>query len=248
MRVLAPAEVADPAVTAVLTSHMKPLLREALESVMAQTRLVDLHVVVVDSGLWHDRDDDISKEMARVFDDFAHLPQVEWVTTEEEPGLPARLCPVAWAFNEAVRMGLVRGRFMCTFYDDDRWHPTFVEKMAGALEADPDVRAVWCSQRRIWLHPDGREDVFGVIAATGPRHGAVNDCRVDGGQVMWRAELLDLIGDPWIPEAPSTCYHSDGLFLDKLGAVAGTIHPVPLILCDNRRTPISTFSPSVPRS
>lgn len=235
----------QPAVTTVLTVHMKPYLRDSLDSVLAQTRQHDLHVLVVDSGQWIGRDDPTSKAMAAVHADYSGHPILEWVFTGEGPHLRDFRCPVAWATNEVIRAGLVRGRYMCTFYDDDRWHPTFVEKMAGYLDEHADASAVWCSQNRIRLDRDGSETLVGVIAATAPKNGNW-DCQVDGGQIMWRRTVLDAIGDPWLPEDPAdgSCRHSDGIFLEKLGAVCGTVPNIPEILYDHRFSPISTYTPS----
>jgi hypothetical protein len=74
------------------------------------------------------------------------------------------------------------------------------------------------------------------------------DCQVDGAQVMFRREMLDRIGDPWLPEDPDdgSCRHSDGIFLERLAQAAGVIHPVgtgaPLVT--HRYTPFSRYSPS----
>jgi glycosyltransferase involved in cell wall biosynthesis len=232
-----------PAVTCLLTAHRKPYLRDAIESVLGQTRRRDVELVVVDSGSWIDERDVIARQMADVHADFAELPGITWVFTGEGAELRREACPVAWATNQAIRAGLVRGRYMCTFYDDDRYHPTFFERMAGFLDDHPEAPAVWCSQNRIRLDPDGSEHLVGVIAATGPKS-AGWDCQVDGGQIMWRASLLDLLGDPWIPEGVADCRHSDGLFLEKLGAVASTVPAIGDVLMDHRFTPISTYTPS----
>jgi hypothetical protein len=232
-----------PAVTCITGAHMKPYLRDALNSLLAQTRQADVAVIVVDSGQWQGRDDHLSKQMRAVYDDFHAEPLIDWVFTGEGPRLKAEACPIAWATNEVIRAGLVRGRYMCAFYDDDRYHPTFMERMAGFLDDNPDAPAVWCSQNRIRLFPDGSEELLGVIAATGPKSVGW-DCQVDGGQIMWRTLLMDDIGDPWIPEDPGECRHSDGLFLEKLGAVAGAVPNIPDVLMDHRFTPISTYTPS----
>ena len=85
----------------------------------------------------------------------------------------------------------------------------------------------------------------GGIAATGPKHGASFDCQVDGAQVMFRREVLDIMGDPWLDENPdvSSCRHSDGLFLNRLGEIAGTVPAVGEVLCEHRFTPLSTYTP-----
>jgi hypothetical protein len=231
-----------PAVTVLLASHMKPYLRDALVSVAAQTR-TDLQLLVVDSGQWIGRDDDRCKQMAAVYEDWHAHPLVEWVFTGEDPGLRQRACPIAWVTNETIRAGLVRGRYVSTFYDDDRYDRQFVGEMAGHLDRHQDVAAVWCSEDRARLDADG-EQVIARIVADGVLSGPVCDNRVDGAQVMFRREVLDDIGDPWLPEDPalSVCRHSDGIFLDRLASLH-PIHPVPEVLVTHRFTPISTYTP-----
>lgn len=237
--------VLSPAVTCILASHMKPYLKDALASVVAQTRR-DMHILVLDSGQWIGRRDPVSLGMAKVYKAYRDHPLVEWVTTGEGPGLVGRVCPISWVTNEAIRAGLVRGRYVCTFYDDDRYHPEYMARMAGFLDDHPGYQAVWCSQDRVSVAADGTETPAGGIPASEPKYGPTFDCQVDGTQVMFRREVLDAIGDPWLPEdaAVESCRHSDGIFLNKLGAAVGTVPNIPEVLVTHRYTPLSTYTPS----
>lgn len=244
-------KVLAPAVTCVLTSHMKPTLRDALHSVVTQTRL-DVQIIVVDSGQWHRGETDLARAVGAVYKHYADHPLVEWYSTGESGSLRDRVCPVAWATNQVIRAGLVRGTYVCTFYDDDRYEPTFMEKMTGYLDEHPEVNAVWCSQWRAKLVNDGApygigsgEDRIGEIVASGPKYGGHFDQLVDGAQVLFRRELLDRIGDPWLPESPldADCRHSDGVFLDRIGHAAGVVHNIPEHLVTHRFTPLSAYSP-----
>lgn len=237
-------KVLAPAVTCLLTSHMKPTLAQAVDSVLAQTRK-DFELVIVDSGQWIGRGDDTSLALAAAHATYSAHPLVRWVTTGEQPRLALRRCPVAWATNEAIRAGLIRGRYMCTFYDDDLYKPEFMEKMAGYLDRHPQTGAVWCSQQRLTLNRDGSHAEAGSIMATGPKYGAQFDCLVDGAQVMWRTRLLDAIGDPWLPEDPEDgcCRHSDGIFLNRVGVTAGEVPNIPDVLTVHRFTPWSAYTP-----
>ena len=236
-------KVLAPAVTIILTSHMKPLVAEALDSIFAQTRR-DYEVIVADSGQWIGREDALSREMAAAHWRYSRHPLVEWVTTGEPPDLIAHRCPVAWATNEVIRAGLVRGRYVCTFYDDDAYYPTFIEKMAGFLDANPDRGAILCAQDRLAWAGDGWRSA-GRLG-----HGELGpgqfDNRVDGGQIMFRRTVLDAIGDPWLPEEPAdgSCRHSDGIFLEKVARACGTVPALPDVLCANRKTPLSRYSPT----
>jgi len=220
-----------------------PYLGDALTSAVEQTRR-DVCIVVADSGQWIGEHNQAAADMAALYAKWSRHPLVEWVTTGERPGLRYERCPVAWTANEVIRAGLVRGRYMCTFYDDDRYLPRFFEVMAGYLDDHPDAQAVMCSQAWKAIRHDGTIQDASGIRATGPRGPGQFDCQVDGGQVMWRTSLLDAIGDPWLPEEPDTCNHSDGLFLERLARVAGTVHAVEEVLCENRKTPMSTYAPT----
>lgn len=233
-----------PAVTIIVTAHMKPTLADALASVIAQTRK-DFQCLVLDSGQWIGRPGERAAAMARVYWEYQAHPLVEWVFTGEPPDLIRRACPVAWVTNEAIRAGLVRGRYVCTFYDDDVYDPRFTEVMADYLDEHPGAGAVWCSQARAVARPGEEPQVTGHIMATGVKVAGMMDCQVDGAQVMFRRQLLDVIGDPWLPEDPAdeSCHHSDGIFLERLAQAAGMIHPAGDVLVTHRHTPLSTYSP-----
>lgn len=227
-------------VTIILTSHMKPTLGEALASVMAQTRR-DYECVVMDSGAWQGQTDERAMLMRDAIGRAAGLGGFRLAFTGEPPDLRLHKCPVSWATNEAIRRGYVTGDYVCTFYDDDLYEPTYIEKMAGYLDEHPEADAVWCSQDRIrW--PAGTRERF--IMADRPKHPGQMDCQVDGAQVMFRRSVLDKMGDPWMPEDPQTCGHSDGIFLERLVSIVGVIPNIPDVLVTHRFTPYSTYTPS----
>lgn len=234
----------NPTVTIILTSHMKPTLADAIASVISQTRM-DFECVVMDSGQWRNKDDELSQKMHFIYAT-SQAPHLRWEFTDEEPGLHDRVCPVGWATNEATSRGLVRGKYVCTFYDDDLYDPRFVETMAGYLDEHPDELAVWCSQARAALR-DGRTEETGRIMADRILTPGTIDCRVDGGQVMFRREVIEQMGDRWMTEERGECWHSDGVFLEKLVLLCGgEIRPVGLMdpLMTHRNTPYSTYSRS----
>lgn len=237
-------KVLAPGVTVILAAHMKPYLDVALSSVLTQTRR-DTQVIVVDSGQWVGRVDALSLAMLDIYHRLHGEPRVEWVLTGELSGLAERACPISWATNQVIRAGLVRGRYVCTFYDDDRYEPTYVEKMAGYLDEHPDDLAVWCSLRRCRLDGAGMEQEIGRIDAYGPKYPGHFDQLVDGTQVMFRREVLDAIGDPWLPENPADadCRHSDGVFLERVARVAEVVPNVEEVLVTHRHTPLSAYSP-----
>lgn len=231
-----------PTVTCIVTSHMKGyLLGEALASCVTQTR-TDVQYLVVDSGKWIGQDDEISREMAAVYAEYGTHPLFDWVMTRE----PRLVCPFTSVFNECFRKGLVLGEYVCTFYDDDRYEPTYMEKMAGYLDQHPEAGAVWSGQmrQRIPVTRDVHDDPGQNIPANRVLTPGSIDCRVDGAQVMWRKSLLDSLSDPWMDEGSGNCGHADGVFLERLVGVCGSIPPIDEFLETHRYTFRSAFTPA----
>lgn len=237
-------KVLAPSVTCVVTSHMKPYLRGCLESLTVQTRR-DFEAVVVDSGQWIGRTDPRSLQMAAIHADYHSHPLIDWVTTGEQANLHERACPSPWAVNQAIRNGLVRGRYMCILSDDDIYKPRFMEAMAGFLDTHPESLAVWCSMD-IYRFFGGERVRESGIHAQGAKTAGEFDCQVDGIQVMYRAEVLSKWEDPWLREDPSldVCRHADGIWLERVAAVAGHVPGLSEVLCEHQRTPLSTYAPS----
>ena len=223
---------------------MKPTLGDAIESVLAQTR-TDYDLIVMDSGAWVGDTSERGYEMSSIFRSLVgRNVNMAVYTTGEPADLRASKCPVSWATNEAIRRGLVRGEYVCHFYDDDIYYATFIEKMAGYLDEHPEDMAVLCAQDRLSLNRDGTTHKWGLIAPQGRLGPGQFDCRVDGGQIMYRRSVLDAMGDPWMNESPGDCGHSDGLFLERLAGIAGSVPAIPDVLLAHRNTPYSTYSPS----
>jgi hypothetical protein len=245
-----------PAITCLLTAHRKPTLGEALASAIDQTRR-DVQILVVDSGQWMLWRDDIDRAIARAYADYSNHPMVDWVFTGEAAGAAKSTCMVAKVFNEALRAGIMRGQYVCTFYDDDLYYPTFFEKMAGWLDNHPTSGAVRCSEQ--WTKIDEQGLTMPVQVLHADRAMSVQDHFdnvVDGMQVMFRMSAIMAIidiqranpstyPDPYevIPQAVDTCRHSDGLFFEKLKHVIGEMGAIDEILCEHRFTPFSTFTP-----
>jgi hypothetical protein len=114
-----------PLVSAVVATHGRPeLVREALESVVAQSYPGEMEIIVV-----HDREpvDPALVELGRPG------RTIQLVTNTHSGGL-------AGARNTAL--DLAKGDFVATCDDDDSWHPTKVEKQVQRLLDEPDLLMV----------------------------------------------------------------------------------------------------------
>ena len=222
---------------------MKPYLREALESVTSQTR-TDAQVLLVDSGRWIGKSDELSKMMGKIYQDYINHPTIEWMFTGEDENMHKNICMVGYITNKVIEEGLIRGKYFCTFYDDDLYYPQFFEKMAGYLDNHPKSLAVMCIEKRTEIKEDGTIIEAGVIDPKEPLSGENFDCTIDGMQVMLRTEILKKIEKPWFVEDTANCCHSDGIFLNKVGLVT-QVDYLPELLCEHRATPFSTFTPTI---
>src|SRR5260221_2771078 len=137
--------------------------------------------------------------MDAVYRKYAQHPLIEWVFTGEPADLIRGQCPVALVRNAAMRAGLPRGRYVCTFYDDDIYDPEFTEEMAGFLDRHPEAGAVWCSEYRAVGRPGAAAEVTGTIPAGGPKTAGQIDFPVDGAQGMCRRAMVDPNGGPRLP-------------------------------------------------
>lgn len=99
-------------------------LREAIESVLAQTER-DWELVVVD-----DRGPESARELVTAYDD----PRISYVLNERNLGL-------AGNWNECVRR--TRAPLLTILHGDDRLMPEYAARVLAAAEAHPDVAAVF---------------------------------------------------------------------------------------------------------
>jgi hypothetical protein len=117
--------------------------------------------------------------------------------------------------------------------DDSLPLPEKFEQMAGALDANPDWFAVYCSQD--YGHASGHEDWLaggqrsGIRTADNPEPRPF--CRVDHTQVMHRRT------DVRWPLSPGAIRYSDGVFFRDLADKHGPFMPVPGVLDWTRQMP-----------
>lgn len=222
---------------------MKPTLREAIESVLLQTRQ-DFALIIVDSGAWYGKKDEVSLSIQDAYLNFMAHPKVEWVFTCEPPSMNKEVCMVSHVFNSAYESGLIRGKYVCTFYDDDLYMPTFFEKMAGYLDEHPICDIVRCSEQWTILENGEQRDIKILQADKVLTNQDNMDCVVDGMQVMFKKEVLDRMEKPIMDTRVEECRHSDGLFFNKMRTVIKQMDYINEILCRHRFSPHSVFTPS----
>jgi Glycosyl transferase family 2 len=138
-----------PTVSIAIRAYRRRWLDEAIASVLGQTYR-DLELVVYDDA------GDLAPDVA-AFDD----PRVRYHRAEQKFDESGR-------FNAAV--ALCRGRFVGVLDDDDRYEPTFVERLVDALEADPDAGVAFC---RVVYLLDGPSYVDPDPRPAGPQPNAV---------------------------------------------------------------------------
>jgi hypothetical protein len=106
-------------------------LKATLRSIAGQT-VRPLEVIIVDDGSTDD-----TVEVARSFS--KRLPNLRVISTAN--------CGVSRARNTA--MAASSGEFVATLDSDDIWHPLYLERMLGRLDACPDAGLVYCFFHRV---------------------------------------------------------------------------------------------------
>lgn len=137
-----------PLVSVCMPAHRdSSFFRDALASVLAQT-LTDFEVIVGD-----DSGGDLEAAVREAGDD-----RIRYVPNASQLGFVG---------NHEATIAAARGRYIAILHDDDRHHPTYLERMVGVLEADPELGLACCD---VWeVFPDGRRQRPGQ-AMPGGRH------------------------------------------------------------------------------
>lgn len=243
-------KVIDPKVSIIMTVHKKPTIHRAIESVLAQTSM-EFELVILDSGWWLDQEGEVADSIRDAYRKYAHNPLIVWYLTGEPKKARSLYCPVSHWFNKAYQLGLIRGKYFCTFYDDDVYMPEFIEKMSNYLD-NSDKLVVRCSQKRLQDHANNTTETPPLQAISEIPQGGQVDCIVDGGQVMFKTEILkplaDLYNNEIMPDNPNTeaCSHQDGVFLTRvINYAIGGMGAIDEILMEHHSTLYSTFTPTV---
>lgn len=139
----------SPEISVVLTSYnFRPYLRAAVESLLGQRTRRTLELIVID-----DASPDGSAEVLDGLDD----PRLRVIRN-------ARNLGAAQSISEG--MALARGRYVGRFDGDDVWLPEALERLAAALDANPQAPLAYGDIRTI--DPAGRIGDTGIDRPPGP--------------------------------------------------------------------------------
>ncbi len=110
--------VSVPTTSVCVPTFSRPhLLRETLESVLAQTQ-PDFEVVVGDNG-----------SLGKAVIEELHDPRLRYLQHDRNLGM---------AGNWNAILDYARGEYLGLLMDDDRWHPEFLAQMTSVLDRDGD--------------------------------------------------------------------------------------------------------------
>ncbi|SBO44031.1 glycosyltransferase [Cyanobium sp. NIES-981] len=172
---------ASPPLVSVLVStcNAARYLPGCLDSLLAQTIADQLEILVIDSGSQQEESAIVRRYQA------AH-PNIRLLRTERET--------VYAAWNRGIAMA--RGRYLTNANTDDRLAPEALERLSGALEADPQAGLAYADALVTSTDNAGFADAFaGSGAVSGCFHWPAFDpalllrvCFV-GPQPLWRRQL-----------------------------------------------------------
>lgn len=157
--------------------------------------------------------------------------------------------PPAVFFNETAE-GLPQDSYIAWLSDDDLLLPHYVERLAGYLEAHEEVGCCYGGSEVVLEDVEGNRTGWGWLPSSPMdlfRQGWPTfhkqyqpACVIDGGQIMVRRSVLDLIEQPWMDESPEPWQArlTDGHVMNKIANQVG-IYPVPVQVMVNRITPES---------
>lgn len=151
----------------------------------------------------------------------------------------------AWLLNEYYPRAT--GDFIFYLSDDDLFTPGIFSSAVRYFDEHSKHHALYFGLYRTLANKPGEghgdRNVVGEIPARMPLFAGRLDGYVDGGQVAYRRQVLDSIGQPYFPDDKdgALARHCDGLHLEKVAKqfvfwplnVTGVIH---------RHTPKSTWN------
>lgn len=226
----------DPVFSCIVLSHNKPdLVVEAISSLVQQS-FPDFEGIVMDSGVLYDQG---------YFDKLPVMadPRIRLVRSTETEELRRTKTVASWCFNECIRTGLVRGKYVTYLCDDDLLYPGAYEAFHRYLQASPETMAMYGAVDMTVVNGAGEKFFMEELGAPEVKgrccQGGRLDRRVDYLQLCHHVDVLKSFpNDEYWPEDRAVIDHADGIFLEAIGD-RFPIMPVPAKIGENRKVPQS---------
>lgn len=224
-----------PDVSVIVVSHNKPrFAKEAVGSLLAQTHK-DWQALVVDSGVLIDQG----------YFNYITDPRVSVVPSGETPGQAKTTNMASWCFNRWLNSGKPLGELIMYLCDDDLLYPEAFETLwSFYVKNNREPQAMYASQDIGLVAPDGTTKITGRRIADRPAgrfcKGRKLDCQVDYLQFCHTRNILEKYREAYKSsvyhsEDKADAYHSDGIFMEQIGALT-KIYNIDKVLSMNRRT------------
>lgn len=126
----------NPRVSVIISAYNRPArLRRALASVLAQTNIGEIEVIVCDNG-------SPGEEQRSLLDEIERAGSAKVIRGPvEPPAVRASYCPVSRMINRAL--GVARGSCIRYLLDSDEYTPRSCEVLLGYLDTHPECGLVW---------------------------------------------------------------------------------------------------------
>lgn len=213
-----------------MTSYNKPhFVGKALRAALNQT-MGDFELLLMD-----DNSDSATRQ---AIEPFLSDPRVKFyrsrVKTLEERAKKTRY---AVLINQAIRLS--KGTYITYLTDDNIYHPRRLERMAGYLDARPDVQVVYSAS--VTRYVDERGRIIRTVERPATQVTRMAPCIVDHCSVMHRRSILPAVyrrfGSFW-DEDPQFYRIGDARFFWRLNQL-WPFHPLPEVMDYNYITATS---------
>lgn len=213
-----------------MTSYNKPqFVGKALRAVLNQT-MDDFELLLMD--------DNSGKETRQAIAPFLTDRRVKLhVSKVKTLGERAQKTRYAVLINQAIRLS--KGKYITYLTDDNLYHPQRLERMAGYLDARPDVQIVYSAS--ITRYVDERGRIMRTVERPARSVTRMAPCVVDHCSVMHRRSILPAVyrrfGSFW-DEDPRFYRIGDARFFWRLNQM-WPFYPLPDVLDYNYITTAS---------
>jgi len=229
-----------PRISVFMPSHNKAgFAVEAVKSVLEQD-FQDWELWIMENST-----DERTRRILKKFLPLDEDPRIIYEEIDISPETRDQLCPAPWLLNQYYP--LANGDIIMYISDDDLFMPDIFRYVVAYLDHYEDRDAVYFHLVRTQaLRPgEGREWDAQFMAIPAYTERKVNDldCQVDGGQVAYRRNVLEVIGQPYFFQGKSPdSNHADGMHLEKVAKAGFTFYPIPKPGVIHRHTLASTWS------